>query len=136
MSSAEELAALIEAKGQEIRELKAGGTTAKDALKPHIDELLLLKGRYKTTTGTDYKPPGSTEEKKKKPPAPPTGASGEGVDPNKKSKKQLQREKKEAEKAAAKAAAKEERERKQAEAGAQGAPMERYCILIVCSCYA
>lgn len=116
MSSPEELAAQIEAKGQDIRTLKSEGI-AKDALKPHIDELLLLKGKYKATAGTDYKAPGSTESSSKKEKK---AAAAEPVDPNKKSKKQLQREKKEAEKAVAKAAAKEERERKQAEAKAKG----------------
>eukprot|EP00752_Nemacystus_decipiens_P010383 g9253.t1 len=114
----EQLAALIEAKGQEIRELKAA-KTAKDALKPHIDELLLLKGKFQSTTGAAYVPPG--QEKKSKPSPPPPPADGTvAVDPNKKSKKQLQREKKEAEKAIAKAKAKEERERKQAEAAKSG----------------
>lgn len=120
-----DLAALIEAKGQEIRVLKTEGTP-KDALKPHIDELLSLKAKFKATTGEAYVAPG--QEKKSKPAAPPSAApagEAEAADPNKKSKKQLQREKKEAEKAAAKAKAKEERERKQAEAAAQGATQER-----------
>lgn len=124
-STGEELAPLIEAKGQEIRELKAAGT-AKDALKPHIDELLLLKGKFKSATGAAYVAPG--QEKKSKPSPPPPPADGAAtVDPNKKSKKQMQREKKEAEKAIAKAKVKEERERKQAEAAAStgGAAMER-----------
>lgn len=121
MSSLEELAAQIEAKGQEIRTLKTEGT-AKDALKPHIDELLRLKTTYKALAGMDYKAPGSESSKKEKKPV---AAAAEPVDPNKKSKKQLQREKKEAEKAAAKAAAKEERERKQAEASAKGGAQEK-----------
>lgn len=117
-STGEELAVLIEAKGQEIRELKAA-KTAKDALKPHIDELLLLKGKFQSTTGAAYVAPG--QEKKSKPSPPPPPADGAAaVDPNKKSKKQLQREKKEAEKAIAKAKAKEEREKKQAEAAKSG----------------
>ena len=129
MSSAkEELAALIEAKGQEIRTLKAEGTT-KDVLKPHVDELLMLKAKFQTTTGEAYVAPG--QEKKKKPlAASPPALAGEGTeaaDPNKKSKKQLQREKKEAEKAAAKAKAKEEREKKQAEDTAKGVVAER-CV--------
>lgn len=114
----EEFAALIEAKGQEIRELKAVGT-AKDALKPHIDELLVLKGKFLSTTGAAYVAPGQEKKSKPSPPAPPADGAA-AVDPNKKSKKQMQREKKEAEKAIAKAKAKEERERKQAEAGASG----------------
>lgn len=121
-STGEELAALIEAKGQEIRELKTAGT-AKDALKPHIDELLLLKGKFKSTTGAAYVAPGQEPKKSKAatpPPPPGDGAAAAAVDPNKKSKKQLQREKKEAEKAIAKAKAKEERERKQAEMKASG----------------
>lgn len=118
-STGEELAALIEAKGQEIRELKTAGTV-KDALKPHIDELLLLKGKFKSTTGVAYAAPGQEAKKSKAtPPAPPADGAA-AVDPNKKSKKQLQREKKEAEKAIAKAKAKEERERKQAEMRASG----------------
>ncbi|CAM9568315.1 unnamed protein product, partial [Hapterophycus canaliculatus] len=116
-STGEELAALIDAKGLEIRELKTAGTS-KDELKPHIDELLILKGKFKSTTGAAYVPPGQEKKSKPAPPAPP--ADGAAVDPNKKSKKQLQREKKEAEKLIAKAKAKEERERKLAEAGAKG----------------
>lgn len=127
MSTAkEELVALIEAKGKEIRTLKSDGTP-KDALKPHIDELLMLKAKFQTITGEAYVAPG--QEKKSKPskvPPEPTAEGAEPVDPNKKSKKQLQREKKEAEKAAAKAKAKEERERKQAEAAAKGAVGEMY----------
>lgn len=122
----EELVALIEAKGQEIRTLKSEGTP-KDALKPHIDELLILKAKFQTVTGEAYVAPG--QEKKSKPskvPPEPTALGAEPVDPNKKSKKQMQREKKEAEKAAAKAKAKEEREKKQAEAAAKGAVGERY----------
>lgn len=127
-TSGEEISALIEAKGQEIRTLKTA-KAAKDALKPHIDELLLLKSRFKATTGSDYVAPG--QEKKSKPaaksPVPSAGGAEAAVDPNKKSKKQLQREKKEAEKAIAKAKSKEERERKQAEAVAQGATQkDRY----------
>lgn len=121
-STGEEIAGLIEAKGAEIRALK-GEKVSKDELKPHIDELLVLKAKFKSTTGADYVAPG--QEKKKSKPAAAPAASGEAPDPNKKSKKQLQREKKEAEKAVAKAKAKEEREKKQAEAGAQGAAKER-----------
>lgn len=123
-TTGEELTALIEAKGQEIRTLKSDKAT-KDTLKPHIDELLVLKAKFKSMTGAAYVAPG--QEKKSKPatspPAPPAGGA-EAVDPNKKSKKQLQREKKEAEKAVAKAKAKQERERKQAEAGAKGTTQE------------
>lgn len=123
-TTGEELTALIEAKGQEIRTLKTDGA-AKDTLKPHIDELLVLKAKFKSMTGATYVAPG--QEKKSKPaasPPAPSAGGAEAVDPNKKSKKQLQREKKEAEKAVAKAKAKEERERKQAEAGAKGAAQE------------
>lgn len=120
-SAGEEMAGLIEAKGAEIRSLKEA-KLSKDELKPHIDQLLVLKAKFKSTTGADYVAPG--QEKKSKPAAAPAG-SGEAPDPNKKSKKQLQREKKEAEKAVAKAKAKEEREKKQAEAGARGAAQER-----------
>lgn len=125
-NTGEELTALIEAKGQEIRTLKTEGA-AKDALKPHIDELLMLKGKFKTVTGTAYVAPG--QEKKSKPVAPPAPPGAEAADPNKKSKKQLQREKKEAEKAIAKAKAKDEREKKQAEAAAQGSTQER-CVCL------
>lgn len=129
VTAKEELDALIEAKGQEIRTLKSEGTP-KDALKPHIDELLILKAKFQTVTGEAYVAPG--QEKKSKPskvPPEPTAEGAESVDPNKKSKKQLQREKKEAEKAAAKMKAKEEREKKQAEAAAKGAVGERYTSL-------
>lgn len=126
-NTGEELTALIEAKGQEIRALKTDGA-AKDTLKPHIDELLVLKAKFKSMTGAAYVAPG--QEKKSKPaaspPAPPAGGA-EAADSNKKSKKQLQREKKEAEKAVAKAKAKEERERKQAEAESKGAAQEK-CV--------
>lgn len=125
-SSGEELAALIEAKGQEIRTLKSEGL-AKDALKPHIDELLLLKNKFQSTTGSAYVAPGQ-EKKPKKPAAGTPAAGGEPADPNKKSKKQLQREKKEAENAIKKAKNKEEREKKQAEASAKGAA-EMRCVV-------
>lgn len=111
----EELAAMIEDKGVEVRQLKFA-KTSKDDLKPHIDELLALKAKFQSTTGAPYVAPG--QEKKAKPA--PAATPAAPVDPNKKSKKQLQREKKEAEKAIAKAKAKEERERKQAEAAASG----------------
>ncbi|CAM9685787.1 unnamed protein product [Ectocarpus sp. 6 AP-2014] len=111
----EELAVMIEDKGNEIRQLKFA-KTSKDDLKPHIDELLALKTKFQSTTGAPYVAPG--QEKKTKPA--PAATPAAPVDPNKKSKKQLQREKKEAEKAIAKAKAKEERERKQAEAAASG----------------
>ncbi|CAM9531555.1 unnamed protein product [Laminaria digitata] len=123
-TTGEELTALIEAKGQEIRTLKSD-KASKDTLKPHIDELLVLKAKFKSMTGAAYVAPG--QEKKSKPvasPCAPPAGGAEAVDPNKKSKKQLQREKKEAEKAVAKAKAKEERERKQAEAGAKGTAQE------------
>lgn len=133
-TTGDELTALIEAKGQEIRTLKTDGA-AKDTLKPHIDELLVLKAKFKSMTGAAYVAPG--QEKKSKPaaspPAPPAGGA-EAADPNKKSKKQLQREKKEAEKAVAKAKAKEERERKQTEAGAKGAAQEK-CVQRVMMCF-
>ena len=122
-TTGEELTVLIEAKGQEIRALKTEGVP-KDTLKPHIDELLVLKAKFKSMTGAAYVAPGQEKSKPAaSPPAPPTGGA-EAADPNKKSKKQLQREKKEAEKAVAKAKAKEERERKHAEAGARGATQE------------
>lgn len=129
MSSAGEIAAAIEAKGQEIRTLKSEGT-AKDALKPHIDQLLILKAKYKTTTGADYKPPGSEVTGEKKPTVA-AASAGEATDPDKKSKKQLNREKKEAEKALAKALAKQERERKLAEAGEEtGGVTQERCVLM------
>lgn len=130
-TTGEELAALIEAKGQEIRVLKGEGV-AKDTLKPHIDELLVLKAKFKSMTGAAYVAPGQEKKSKPSPAAPPAGGA-EAVDPNKKSKKQLQREKKEAEKAVAKAKAKEERERKQAEAGAKGAAQEM-CVKRALTC--
>lgn len=42
MSSLEEIAAKINAKGEEIRKLKAD-KAPKDQLQPHVDELLRLK---------------------------------------------------------------------------------------------
>lgn len=122
MSTAGEIGKAIAAKGDEIRRLKRDGV-AKDALKPHINELLLLKGQYKTMTGTEYAAPGETKKETKAPSAAVEGVA-EVADPNKKSKKQLNREKKEAEKAAAKFKAQQEREKKQAEASAKGEAQE------------
>ena len=68
----------IEAKGEEIRQLK-GAKADKAALQPHIDALLALKKEYKEVTGTDYKPPAAAsapapapakKEKKAQEPAP------------------------------------------------------------------
>lgn len=42
MSTVEEITALIVQKGEDIRSLKASGA-AKDALMPHVNELLQLK---------------------------------------------------------------------------------------------
>ena len=67
MSTADDLTAAINAKGEEIRILKAEKPpTLKDDLAPLIAELLALKVSYKEITGEDFggvKPP---EEKKKK----------------------------------------------------------------------
>ncbi|CAM9576559.1 unnamed protein product [Chrysoparadoxa australica] len=51
-----DLAAKIEAKGAEIRELKESKPD-KATLKPHIDALLALKAEYKEATGSDYAAP-------------------------------------------------------------------------------
>jgi hypothetical protein len=45
MSTVEELTALINAKGEEIRVLKAE-KASKEALTPHINDLLALKERF------------------------------------------------------------------------------------------
>eukprot|EP01039_Chlorochromonas_danica_P002197 gene2197-2397_t len=62
---AEQLTAAINAKGEEIRALKAAKPpTLKDDLAPLINELLALKLQYKQTTGEDFG--GPKEEPKKK----------------------------------------------------------------------
>jgi lysyl-tRNA synthetase class II len=64
----EELTAAINAKGEEIRQLKAANPpTLKEDLAPLVQELLALKISYKETTGEDFG--GPKEEKKKKEPS-------------------------------------------------------------------
>jgi aspartyl-tRNA synthetase len=104
MPTAEELTASINAKGEEIRVLKAAKPpTLKDDLAPLIAELLALKASYKDLTGEDFggaKPP---EEKKKKETQPEEKKEREGP-----SKAELNKLKRKEQKAAAKAAAKSE----------------------------
>lgn len=45
MATVEDLTKLINEKGEEIRALKAGGSV-KDALMPHVQQLLDLKEQY------------------------------------------------------------------------------------------
>ncbi|CAM9909829.1 unnamed protein product [Scytosiphon promiscuus] len=58
-----EIGASIKAKGDTIRDLKAGGAS-KDDLKPHIEELLELKQLYVKATGQAFGPPPSDKKSK------------------------------------------------------------------------
>jgi hypothetical protein len=65
MSTEEEITAAINAKGEEIRVLKAAKpATLKDDLAPLIADLLALKVSFKSVTGEDFGGP-KPEEKKK-----------------------------------------------------------------------
>ncbi|CAM9440522.1 unnamed protein product [Ectocarpus sp. 4 AP-2014] len=76
-----EIGASIKAKGDAIRDLKAGGVS-KDELKPHIEELLELKQLYVKATGTAFGPPPSDKKAKKgKGKAPASGGGGGGGQP-------------------------------------------------------
>ena len=66
MSTEEEITEAINAKGEEIRVLKAAKpATLKDDLAPLIADLLALKVSFKSVTGEDFGGP-KPEEKKKK----------------------------------------------------------------------
>ena len=56
------LAEQIKAVGEKIRLLKKDKAD-KDALAPHIDELLKLKKNYQEVTGVSFDPPSSTTTK-------------------------------------------------------------------------
>ena len=102
MSSSEEIVALIAAKGEEIRLLKAAKpATLKQDLEPLIAQLLNLKLQYKETTGEDFG--GAKEEKPKATASAPAADQGP-------SKAQLAKEKKKAETKAKKAEAKKDTE--------------------------
>jgi len=105
MSSKEEIESAINAKGEQIREIKtAKPPTMKDDLAPLIAELLALKVSYKAVTGEDFggPPPAAKPPKVKKAPEPVKEREG----PSKKELNKLKaKEVKEAAKAAAAAAA-------------------------------
>lgn len=62
---AEQIVAAINAKGEEIRNLKAAKPpTMKEDLEPLVKELLALKIQYKQTTGEDFGGPPKEEKKK------------------------------------------------------------------------
>ncbi|TYZ56940.1 hypothetical protein PybrP1_003193 [[Pythium] brassicae (nom. inval.)] len=96
----------IEAKGAQIRELKAAKGDA-EAIKALVTELLVLKAQYKAETGADYAPPKAEKQPKTAPAPAADGAEG-------KSKSQLKKEKKLAEAAAKKQAGKKEQQAKKA----------------------
>jgi lysyl-tRNA synthetase class II len=96
--SAEELTTKINAKGEEIRVLKAAKPpTLKDDLAPLVNELLALKLEYKTVTGEEFG--GAKEEKKK-----PDGESGKAQNERAKKKEERLAKRSEANKAAASSA--------------------------------
>jgi glutamyl/glutaminyl-tRNA synthetase len=79
----EAVAVLIVAKGEEIRTLKASGA-AKEAMMPHVKELLALKEQFKVANGgVAYDPPKEDASKKAKGPAQ-TAAPAEREGPSKK----------------------------------------------------
>jgi hypothetical protein len=59
MSDAVGIVALIEGQGTKIRELKAAKASP-DSIKAEVNELLLLKTKYKELTGSEYVAPGAT----------------------------------------------------------------------------
>ena len=69
----------IQTKGDEIRELKAAGTTDKESLAPHIAELLALKAKLPGAAEPPKKkkqpPPPQKQKKQRKAPAPPPEAT-------------------------------------------------------------
>ena len=114
MSSAEDIAAQIAGKGDEIRNLKSSGASKED-VQPHVDELLALKQQFKSLTGEDYVAPGQEKKKKKKK----GDGGGEPKAEGEMSEKQKKKLEKKLAKEKAKAEAKAERERREAEARAQ-----------------
>jgi aspartyl-tRNA synthetase len=96
----EEIVQSINAKGEEIRQLKAAKPpTLKEDLEPLVKELLALKIQYKEITGEEFG--GPKEEKKKKEAAPEQETKREGP-----SKAELNKLKRKENKAAKKAEAK------------------------------
>jgi aspartyl-tRNA synthetase len=68
MSSVEDITQKINAKGEEIRALKAAKPpTLKDDLAPLVNELLALKLEYKTLTGEDFGAPKEEKHKEDQP---------------------------------------------------------------------
>jgi hypothetical protein len=108
MSTREELTAAIEAKGNEIRELKAvkpPPPTIKADLEPLIAQLNALKTSYKNLTGEDFGPPPKADKEKEKKAAPEEKVEREGP-----SKSELNKLKRKEATAAAKAADRAARE--------------------------
>ena len=83
--------AKIETVAERIKTMKGEGVKDKAVLQPHIDELLVLKGKWQAITGTPYDPPKEGAKPKapaaaQKPEAPaatkaaavPVGAAGKG----------------------------------------------------------
>jgi hypothetical protein len=104
MSTREEIAASIEAKGEEIRLLKAAKPPSlKTDLEPLVAQLLALKLSYKEVAGEEYGPP--AKAKADKPAAEAPKAEREGP-----SKSELNKLKRKEAAAAAKAEARAERE--------------------------
>ena len=69
MSTEEDIVAAINAKGEDIRVLKAAKpATLKDDLAPLIADLLALKVSFKELTGEDFGGPKPEEKKKKEVP--------------------------------------------------------------------
>jgi lysyl-tRNA synthetase class II len=103
MSTVEEITAAINAKGEEIRVLKAANPpTLKDDIKPLVAELLALKVSYKEVTGEEF---GGAKPEKKKPAEGGTEEeTGEAKGP---SKGELKKEARKAEKLAKRAEARE-----------------------------
>ncbi|XP_057305081.1 bifunctional glutamate/proline--tRNA ligase-like [Hydractinia symbiolongicarpus] len=61
----EALVKKIAEQGEKIRTMK-GANAPKEQLQPEIEQLLKLKGDYKTLTGTDYQPAGGARNQKQK----------------------------------------------------------------------
>ncbi len=116
----EEIVQAINAKGEEIRQLKAAKpATMKEDLEPLVKELLALKLQYKEVTGEEFG--GPKEEKKKKEAVPEQESKREG--PSKSELNKLKRkENKAAKKAEARGATGEEDEEGTTESAKSNAP--------------
>jgi hypothetical protein len=92
MSTLEELTGLINAKAEHIRTLKTEKAT-KEAIAPHVEELLSLKERFKTANGgVPFDPPKEEPKKDKKEKAPEPAVEREG--PSKKELNKLAKKEK------------------------------------------